>query len=417
MLLASDLPQITKSLTVAGAGMNKTTIDGAGQWSTFGFESLQDKLAVVSDLKVQGYNAGAITGLDGHTDFTISRVEVDGSNATSNAPFFGGIVLVASGASTLSNLYIHDIVSNIADVGTAGVAIITGGNFSGSASISNTTIENIGATQLSNASSDGITVLSGVIDGSFTPATLNLDVTNSTITHIHSAASGVSGIGVVGVVNNGTTLINVVAKNNTITDLAGSTSIYADPAIFTLTGGAVQGSDSVTINYESSNNILYSKNSSAQNCSFKDVSSLLPDASGEVHFNITSQGGNLSGDNSCSPYLNKSTDQNNISNLDTTLGALSGNGGFVPTIALLQGSPAIDSGVTVAGLTTDARLTVRPQGSSYDSGAYESPYTKPAQAAEGLAGTGQNTALYSIAAILMLTLAAGIVLFNKSVAD
>jgi hypothetical protein len=57
---------------------------------------------------------------------------------------------------------------------------------------------------------------------------------------------------------------------------------------------------------------------------------------------------------------------------DPFLGPLADNGGPTPTMALLPGSPAIDAGVPVAGVTTDQRGIPRPQGTAPDIGAFES---------------------------------------------
>ena len=58
---------------------------------------------------------------------------------------------------------------------------------------------------------------------------------------------------------------------------------------------------------------------------------------------------------------------------DPLLGALADNGGPTQTLALLPGSPAIDTGNNVAGLATDQRGAGFPRvmGSSADIGAYE----------------------------------------------
>ncbi len=390
--------------------MGDTVIDGAGQWSTISFESLSDKVAKISDLKIQRYNGTAIGGLDGHTDFTIGRVEVDGSNATSDYPFFGGILLVVSGTNSINNVYIHDIVSDITNVGAAGIGVVTGHDFSGSISVDHTTIENIGTTQLSNSSSDGITALSGVIDGTMTPAALNMNISNTTITNVHSATKSGDGVSIIGVVNGGTTSINMSARNNTITNLSGKTSEFGEPAGFVMVAAAVQDSDRFNLNFESTNNFLDSNNSSAQNCFLKNVADIIPGgATGTVNLSLSSLGGNLSDDNSCKNYFTKPTDQNNVSALADTLAPLSDNGGYVPTMALKKGSPAIDAGITIPTLTTDARGSVRPQGTAYDSGAYESPYSKPAST-ESLAGTGvsvQGVAVVAASVCLFTTFIAG----------
>ncbi len=57
---------------------------------------------------------------------------------------------------------------------------------------------------------------------------------------------------------------------------------------------------------------------------------------------------------------------------DPLLGPLANNGGPTFTQALLPGSPAIDAGVAVAGVTTDQRGIARPQGAAPDIGAFES---------------------------------------------
>jgi len=60
-----------------------------------------------------------------------------------------------------------------------------------------------------------------------------------------------------------------------------------------------------------------------------------------------------------------------------TTGNLTSNPNFVststPDFHLLTGSPAIDAGVTISGLTRDHDGITRPQGASYDVGAYEYP--------------------------------------------
>ncbi len=56
---------------------------------------------------------------------------------------------------------------------------------------------------------------------------------------------------------------------------------------------------------------------------------------------------------------------------DPLLGPLANNGGPTQTMALLPGSPAINSGIIVTGLDTDQRDVSRPQGIAWDIGAYE----------------------------------------------
>lgn len=83
--------------------------------------------------------------------------------------------------------------------------------------------------------------------------------------------------------------------------------------------------------------------------------------------NPISAGNNFSSDSSCTAFLNQASDQNNKDAQIDTLVA-EANTWVVP---LKAGSPAINTGGVVAGLTTDQRGIARPQGSAYDIGAYE----------------------------------------------
>ncbi|WP_406698513.1 right-handed parallel beta-helix repeat-containing protein [Singulisphaera sp. Ch08] len=65
-------------------------------------------------------------------------------------------------------------------------------------------------------------------------------------------------------------------------------------------------------------------------------------------------------------------DPTDLLNTDPLLGPLADNGGPTQTMALLPGSPAIDAGRTVPGVTADQRGVLRPQGAAPDIGAFES---------------------------------------------
>jgi len=65
-------------------------------------------------------------------------------------------------------------------------------------------------------------------------------------------------------------------------------------------------------------------------------------------------------------------DPSDLINTDPLVAPLGDYGGPTQTMALLPGSPAIDAGSDVAGVTTDQRGISRPQGSTPDIGAFES---------------------------------------------
>ncbi len=89
--------------------------------------------------------------------------------------------------------------------------------------------------------------------------------------------------------------------------------------------------------------------------------------SGGSASNFQSLGHNLFSDNPGVPL-----DPTDLINVDPLLGPLAANGGPTQTMALLPGSPAIDAGIAVSGVTTDQRGITRPKGSSPDIGAFES---------------------------------------------
>jgi hypothetical protein len=102
---------------------------------------------------------------------------------------------------------------------------------------------------------------------------------------------------------------------------------------------------------------------------------ILDDPGGNVFGSLSSLGHNLFSDTPGSGL--DPTDQINTAPL---LGPLADNGGPTFTRALLPGSPAIDGGVAVVGVTTDQRGVSRPQGAAPDIGAFEAvgvPGTRP----------------------------------------
>ncbi len=102
------------------------------------------------------------------------------------------------------------------------------------------------------------------------------------------------------------------------------------------------------------------------------VASIFADAAGGNISNdslstFTSLGHNLFTD---SPKV--SLAPSDLVNTNPLLAPLGNYGGPTQTMALLPGSPAIDAGVAVAGITTDQRGIARPQGTAPDIGAFQS---------------------------------------------
>jgi hypothetical protein len=98
----------------------------------------------------------------------------------------------------------------------------------------------------------------------------------------------------------------------------------------------------------------------------------------DVRGPFTSQGHNLIGQSDCSVefcFTNEDLVGTSANPIDPMVGPLANNGGPTLTHALLEGSPAIDKGVAVEGITTDQRGFARPQGTAPDIGSFESEFT------------------------------------------
>ena len=95
---------------------------------------------------------------------------------------------------------------------------------------------------------------------------------------------------------------------------------------------------------------------------------------GSGTFTGTSNGGNISSDNTFTPYLTVGTDKNNTSPGFVT-GVPANNGGFTQTIAIQCSSPAVNNGVSAGAPIYDQRGFLRtglPDAGSYEAGSQSS---------------------------------------------
>lgn len=390
VLLTADLPQITESVTITGAGMGETVIDGDGQWQAIEALLTSGDFTLIG-ITVTAYNISGVRVRDAENT-TISEVEVDGGGTASTNGFLLGIGVLnnTSYESTvnLSDIYIHDFNVDVSNI-LQGLAVGTSGqsemNIKGNR-ITVARMHNTSATQ---------TVILGAIDAVNGGSPFAADISNITVSDASSEGSLAFGIALINIGN--TNLIPVLnIANATIDKIESSESFPLEIPSLGIFAAVENDGETAQATINATNVLISQMSGGSINCGVVDLGPFYG-GNGTGTGTITSTGGNLSDDTTCSPYFTNPTDQNNLTNLSSTLGTLSNNGGFVPTIPLLQGSPAIDSGVTVPSLTTDARLAVRPQGTAYDSGAYESPFSK-AVAVSALASTGESAMLYSFLA-------------------
>lgn len=419
--LVADLPALTKTTTITGAGMGDSIIDGDGQYKAVSMLATAAETLSVADFTVTGFK-GIAVGAE-NSNFNVNRVEVDGNNSIGEIGFalagFGARNAVASASTTVSinNSYVHHLNDAVQALGVLGVFTYTSDNALMNVSATNVTINDIQNTDSGAAA--GFMIIGGIVNGG-SPSTLDATLDNITISHVRANGSAL-GVGVLNYTGAADASFDVRARNITITDLIGGNDPNVPTQGTTGIGVAGGGTNGVgTVNLETSNLLLsgISRSGTPHACSDLYDYSTVFGGSGSFNGSIVSKGGNVTDDTTCAPYFNHAKDQNNLTNLGSTLGPLQNNGGIVPTRALLQGSPAIDAGVTIAGLTSDARGSVRPQGLAYDSGAYESPFSKAIAATSAtsnatLASTGQSRITLLLMTATILTASLGAAVFVK----
>ena len=150
--------------------------------------------------------------------------------------------------------------------------------------------------------------------------------------------------GAIAIVNGGSaSLVNVTIADNSVDPGEGSTDLTPPPK-------AQGASISITTGTASFTNTIVTCFSSQTN-----VSGLIQDG----------------GHNICSDASANFSSTSSYNKLNPLLGSLGDNGGSTPTLSLLPGSPAIDSGDDFACPPTDQRGVARPQGLACDIGAFE----------------------------------------------
>jgi hypothetical protein len=311
------------SLKVIGSGAKTTIVDGGGVNTVVTISSAS---AHVSLSKVTIRNGFAATGggINNSGRLTISNITVSGNSTASNTGYGGGIYNSGTLKINYSTISANSANSHVADHG--------GGIYNlGTLTINDSTVSGNSAGGLEEADGGGIS----------NQATLT--ISNTTISE-NGTASGMSSCGG-GIANGGTLTIN----NSTISgNSAGSCGGHGGPG-----GGGIFGTATLQ-------NTVVANNPSGGNCRGGT---------------ITSNGYNLSSDNTCN--FNGTGDLNNT---DPKLGQLGNYGGPTQTIPLLSASPAIDAG-NPSGCTdsqghllkTDQRGRPRPD--KEDSGGCDRAHT------------------------------------------
>jgi CSLREA domain-containing protein len=284
--LNGDL-DITDDLTITGAGVSVTIIDG---------DHLDRVFHVVGDVSV------VIAGM------TIQN----GNASTSSGLFGGGGILNENGNLVVRN---STISSNR--------AVRTGGG-----------IDNAGTSSLVDVTISGNSSDEG--GGIFNDGSLSL--TNTTLNNNESFKTGG------GLDNSGdSTLTNVTIDNNTTQGKNGGDGIFNDGNL-TVLNGTIRGKTTVVVN----ENIIRFKNTIVTGAKNNE------NCKGSGTF--TSNGYNLDSGNTC----NFKIELGDIIQTPPMLGELQDNQGPTKTVALEEGSPAIDTGDDIDCPPKDQRGALRP---------------------------------------------------------
>lgn len=367
--LTDNLPEIEQSISVQGQGMGETVIDGGGGHQVFWSENEDlDPGAEFSfhGMTITGFALAAIFS-QGSANVNISEVEVSGDNSISDTGSYGLYIMNNTSSENDVNafdVYIHNINVDYDSVH----AFVVGGHGGG---ITHADINQVTISDIHNTGRLNTMIISNGAYGGFAPHTTDAIVQNVTLSDI-SSNSAIFTFGGNAMTSTGSTSVDIVVDNMTISDVYGSQSMYGSTVGLGVSALAIDPSATADAHVAATNVVVSSVFADVvpAGCRVIDINPLFG-GSGTTNLSLTSGGGNLSDDASCNDYFTDETDQTEVNPADLHLGTLANYGGNVPTIPLEAGSIAIDSGVTVDGLSTDARGVSRPQCSAYDSGAYE----------------------------------------------
>jgi CSLREA domain-containing protein len=359
-----QLPNVTSPITINGNGAANTVIRAHASPNTattrvFRVDSAGNLTLNALTVRNGRCNGScAVVTESGGGIFNLGTLKVTNSSISGNsASGLAGGIYNFGGTLTVTNSIISGNSANVGGSGisSTGTTTVTNSTFSG-----NTTpgggsgISNSGTLNVTKSTFSGN---SASVGGSGISNSGTLTVTQSTFSGNTTPGGGA------GVSNSGT-------LNITNSTYSGNSAQFG--------GGIYQVGASATANVTNS---TFSSNSAGSSGGgiFKDPgagaitlkNTIVADstAGGNCGGTITNGGNNLDSGATCGWGSNN----NSQSNTDPKLGPLASNGGLTKTMALLAGSPAINTGTDAGCPATDQRGKPRPQGAHCDIGAYESP--------------------------------------------
>jgi len=328
---------ISKGLTIVGPGADLLTVRRAPDAATaFRIIEIQastrgigtSNIVEISGLTISGGlapTAGGIANLVPDNALTLSRVIISGNTATDGEVGTGGAIY---NRGTLE-IDRSTISGNNAALHAGGIM-----GFGGSIVITNSTI--------SDNHAGGANSVAGVVGegGGILQLAGTMTLRNVTV----SGNSAYMGGGISKQANAGAALTHVTIAGNSATIYGGIYSLATLPPIAL------------------SNTIVANNTGAAGSCGSSSPTPAIADGGGNLVYPASS---------SCDGIAPVTTG-------DPKLGALALNApGITPTMALGEGSAAIDAGVAGACAAQDQRGVTRPQGAGCDIGAYEAPPAPP----------------------------------------
>jgi hypothetical protein len=335
---------ISKDLTIIGAGRDSTILDGnqAGR-----------VLANTGQLTLQNLTLrnGRTTDIYGGGVYNIGTLTLSNTLVVSNSSNLGGGIN-NRGFLSLQN---SAVISNTATGSAGGIYNYSLGEYPGVITITNSLIAGNEAN------------IGGGLENYFG----NLSFINSTIRD-NSSISSAGGINTIG----GKVILSATAIHNN--DTAGSGGgIVSYQAVFTITNSTISNNSAVSvggmyIQDTSQTTILNSTFANNQKTSGGGAGGIANSSAGTIHWKNSivanndgneclasgtwvSDGHNLSSDSSCI-----FTQTGDLQDADPLLAPLADYGGSTLTHALLPGSPAIDGGDNTGCPATDQRGISRP---------------------------------------------------------
>lgn len=321
---------IKSELTITGAGASATSVVGGPEpFKDRIFDNRSGATTTITNLTI----TGGKTGYEGGGVRNEGGLTLDGVAVEDNTADTGGGVDSRGGDLTLDGVTVKGNTSDFA-----------GGIYSEK-----------GALNFTDSTVSG-NVAAGSVGGiSSYEGTLNL--TDSTVSG-NSATNNLGGLGQAGGTAN---ITNTTISGNKAANFVGGFAAESD-AVVNIRNSTIASNESDRlgggISTTTRATVLVKNTIVAGNTE---------DNCETVQFggDISSQGNNISSDNSCN--FSQPTDKRNT---NPRLGPLQDNGGPTDTHALLKRSPAIDAGGKPFS-PTDQRGVKRPQGKRSDIGAYE----------------------------------------------